>query len=1148
SDGDGVGDNADAFPSDANESADTDSDGVGDNADAFPSDASETVDTDSDGVGDNADAFPNDPTRTENDPGAGGEPTVISHLGVTSSLDVSVVEGVKWKAESLSTWIKIIGSGEGIGSGKFFYTAEQNSVTEDRSGRIKISKYVDGSWHVTTVDSEGYSGNSLSLAIDPSDVPVIVYEDDADDGSKNNLKYAVPDPEGRGWVIRNINSPGDRGSYPDFKFGPSGGLSVVYRAGRLVNASFVHDVKYASADSIGKDWTIETIYSADMSPQYHSLSFDQNGLPAVSYNVGTPSAQPNPPIDGLKFSYYTGSEWRHEWVVREKEKGWQSSLIHDANGNPVIAASSRGERRTVSVYSRVNDSWIVAAESTGVASSPSLALRPDGKEALAFSIPEGWVYTINDTINDDDNWSNQVVDDDVNFPLSLDLKSDGHPAIAYIDDTQKHVKYAAFDGSEWNIETLPIRNDKDKLRYPSLDHKSDGTPVIAYFSGSETADLLVAELTAWDLAGEDHINFLQKGFVLPVIEPAAFTTLEHYAKGTFIATLGGGDPIGENVTFSIAQNPDGDGDGQGAFQIVGIDLLVNDPDDLDYAKEPSMLVLIRMSGGGQQQEIPFTVNLLQDSDRDGLPNDYETGNGIFVSITDAGTDPNNPDTDGDGFLDGEEAFGGTDPNSLFSFPDVNKPPVIESQDFQVYSGAVKDTIVGAVVASDPNGDQILFSIAKNIDLDGDGVPAFRIIAGQLIIRDDDDLNNAPADDIQIDIRASDRTLSTVKTFNIAVIGSASIEVAQHGSEPGSLPIIFELSRSGSITRPMSIQVILRGTAIVGKDYELPDGFNDEGIGTVEFGNNRTVSLSLPTLKDGDVIDPGKTLLAVLRSNNNQQLTPGKARALAVINADGIQSTPNKIGYSLSSVNERRNSRAFALLKDDGSVVTWGNSSYGGNSLAVADELASNKVVQVYSAGRAFAALTEKGSVISWGRSDWGGDSSLAAARLDSGVISIASNYYAFAAIKEDRSVVTWGGSSFGGNSSAVANRLRSVVEVFRTDRAFAALKEDGSVITWGQATAGGSSVSVKDELSSGVVQIMGNREAFAALKEDGSVVGWGNQIQGGFIASAFSDLLSSGVVELFASDKAFAALKDDGSIVSWGALMSDALEYIVFDI
>ena len=71
SDGDGVYDSEDAFPTDPNEDTDSDEDGVGDNADAFPDDATETSDQDSDGVGDNADEFPNDPNETKDSDGDG---------------------------------------------------------------------------------------------------------------------------------------------------------------------------------------------------------------------------------------------------------------------------------------------------------------------------------------------------------------------------------------------------------------------------------------------------------------------------------------------------------------------------------------------------------------------------------------------------------------------------------------------------------------------------------------------------------------------------------------------------------------------------------------------------------------------------------------------------------------------------------------------------------------------------------------------------------------------------------------------------------------------------------------------------------------------------------------------------------------------
>ena len=64
SDGDGVGDNADVFPTDATEVTDSDGDGVGDNKDAFPNDSSETLDSDGDTVGDNADPFPLDASES----------------------------------------------------------------------------------------------------------------------------------------------------------------------------------------------------------------------------------------------------------------------------------------------------------------------------------------------------------------------------------------------------------------------------------------------------------------------------------------------------------------------------------------------------------------------------------------------------------------------------------------------------------------------------------------------------------------------------------------------------------------------------------------------------------------------------------------------------------------------------------------------------------------------------------------------------------------------------------------------------------------------------------------------------------------------------------------------------------------------------
>jgi hypothetical protein len=53
---------------------------------------------------------------------------------------------------------------------------------------------------------------------------------------------------------------------------------------------------------------------------------------------------------------------------------------------------------------------------------------------------------------------------------------------------------------------------------------------------------------------------------------------------------------------------------------------------------------------------------LLDTDRDGIPDIYETGTGLYVSPTNTGTNPNKADTDGDGIPDGAELIAGTNPN------------------------------------------------------------------------------------------------------------------------------------------------------------------------------------------------------------------------------------------------------------------------------------------------------------------------------------------------------------------------------------------------------------------------------------------------------------------------------------------------------
>ena len=80
-------------------------------------------------------------------------------------------------------------------------------------------------------------------------------------------------------------------------------------------------------------------------------------------------------------------------------------------------------------------------------------------------------------------------------------------------------------------------------------------------------------------------------------------------------------------------------------------------------------------------------------------------------------------------------------------------------------------------------------------------------------------------------------------------------------------------------------------------------------------------------------------------------------------------------------------------------------AYGGNSDGVKSELQGG-VRHVDFSGFAFAAVKEDGSIVTWGNATRGGDSDGVGSQLTSGVRHVVGNENAFAAGKEDGSIVT----------------------------------------------------------------------------------------------------------------------------------------------
>eukprot|EP00439_Symbiodinium_sp_Y106_P035423 s1336_g4.t1 len=236
----------------------------------------------------------------------------------------------------------------------------------------------------------------------------------------------------------------------------------------------------------------------------------------------------------------------------------------------------------------------------------------------------------------------------------------------------------------------------------------------------------------------------------------------------------------------------------------------------------------------------------------------------------------------------------------------------------------------------------------------------------------------------------------------------------------------------------------------------------------------------------------------------------------------------------TATSENRHGAAMAAILADGSVVTWGHDGSGGDSRAVQRQL--KNVQQVQASCYAFAAILGDGSVVTWGHDGSGGDSSAVQGQLTN-VHQVQASCYAFAAILGDGSVVTWGDPDYGGDSSSVQGRLTNVRQVQASCKAFAAILGDGSVVTWGDADWGGDSSAVQGQLknvqqlqaSGGVWQ---SPAAVAAILADGSVVTWGHDGSGGDSRAVQRQLKN--VQQVQAYDYAFAAILGDGSVVTWG--------------
>ena len=126
----------------------------------------------------------------------------------------------------------------------------------------------------------------------------------------------------------------------------------------------------------------------------------------------------------------------------------------------------------------------------------------------------------------------------------------------------------------------------------------------------------------------------------------------------------------------------------------------------------------------------------------------------------------------------------------------------------------------------------------------------------------------------------------------------------------------------------------------GKQATVEAGL-DEEVGTLK----RKAQTALGVAR-GRLLDASGSVLDVRESIKRARLRSGHSLTL-LINRVQAQATHS----------------AFAAILGDGSVVTWGNAGYGGDSSAVQDQLKT--VLGIQASSGAFAAILDDRSVVTW---------------------------------------------------------------------------------------------------------------------------------------------------------------------------------------
>ncbi|MEO1253454.1 MAG: cadherin domain-containing protein [Bacteroidota bacterium] len=470
------------------------------------------------------------------------------------------------------------------------------------------------------------------------------------------------------------------------------------------------------------------------------------------------------------------------------------------------------------------------------------------------------------------------------------------------------------------------------------------------FEVNPSFDLLI-EVSDAEFAVRETINIsVLDQNESPTIEDQSFTIEENAALDAIVGQLQATDVDGDELVYEVSQVIENE-----IFNLsTGGVITVAKPEEVNHEVTPTYTFEVRVSDGETNSVADVTINI---SDINDEPTDIILSNstieensaiGIRVgmlSTTDedvedghiyelSGTDAVSFELSNSEFgveLIADRSFDFEVKNSFnisittidldeatftknfsISITDVNEAPSIENQTFTVAEESPNETLVGQVVASDPEGDNLTFSIASGND---DEVFAIDPSTGNLTVNNSVGLDFETSQSFELMINVADDEFSDTAVITISLTDveennapTVSSSISDQNLNEGFLSITIDLSTvftdvdgddltfSVAVVNTDIVIASISGTTLTVSEGAV--GTTDITV-TAEDGNGERVSDTF-NVTVNDVLSVNKSEISVYPNPATDRLYFNSSRELIVevLSLSGQTIKKQKVNSSL----------------------------------------------------------------------------------------------------------------------------------------------------------------------------------------------------------------------------------------------------------